>query len=216
MHSAVALCTAAMATVALTASTNAKDLQARPFPPPPFGGRNGSFDPFMMDLHRGIRENGRQLMIMGDMPAPPAPPGPNGEPGGASRSICGGMPALVTKSTTVKSNNACFSTSIESNLSCVCLDGYRDATSWSFRLASAPSSDAPVPLPASVDNETEFAVDSILIFQIPASVESIDLSMNELAGAYQDITPAKNLSGNAITAFPSYILAFDKLKRLHD
>jgi hypothetical protein len=66
---------------------------------------------------------------------------------GDSYQICGGEPALISRSSTIDSNGGCPDILTSVNASCTCLSGYDEsAASWQFVVSEKTDDDEAFPL----------------------------------------------------------------------
>ncbi|KAJ0390894.1 hypothetical protein P43SY_010233 [Pythium insidiosum] len=81
----------------------------------------------------------------------------------------------MVKSTAIKTNYGCFGADVETNLSCACIDGYRDMTEWTIRLRKPQEPRGSQPLPTTLSGNTVLEVDSMLLMGIPATVQNVSI-----------------------------------------
>ncbi|GLD93815.1 hypothetical protein PINS_up002420 [Pythium insidiosum] len=165
---------------------------AQPTAPPtalPSGWQNGS-NRFATLMEDSMSDGERRLIVMGERSSSSTQRpgslsvesnsgrwggGGGGGGGGWWRKICEGLPAIMVKSTVTKTNYACFGTDIETNLSCACIDGYRGADTWMFRLRKPQEPRSSQPLPGTLPIDSTLEIDSMLIMGIPVAVQNVSI-----------------------------------------
>lgn len=84
-------------------------------------------------------------------------------------SVCDGGPVIILKSTTVPANGACLPAQSRYNLSCSCLSGFANKTSWDFHIR-ASDKDAMSPFPTTFSNENIVQVNSLMLLTVPSDL----------------------------------------------
>uniref|UniRef100_K3WH64 Uncharacterized protein n=1 Tax=Globisporangium ultimum (strain ATCC 200006 / CBS 805.95 / DAOM BR144) TaxID=431595 RepID=K3WH64_GLOUD len=124
-----------------------------------FNGSSFADPAFLAEAFATTFSDGEQrLMIIGDENIPTDP-------------VCRGQPTVMTRSATIPPNGACLPSQTAQNLSCTCLQGYSDATTWEFRL-TAPSQ-GKTSFPTSQTQEDTLEVNSMMLFLIPGNITAI-------------------------------------------
>jgi hypothetical protein len=152
---------------------------------PPPGGSSGAagsgaapdVHPLVLDLQRMVGEGTGMLFIMGSFADSPPPPGPPGRgPKELPPQVCGGLPALMTISSS--SNGACFP-NVTTTLSCSCITDLATMDKWEIRVTTPPTktSDAPPP-PPTLPPSAVLGISSILVFTLPSTLVSLYVEHN--------------------------------------
>lgn len=92
---------------------------------------------------------------------------------GSSYQICGGEPALISRSSIITPNGGCPSALSAVNASCTCLSGYDDSEStWSFVVAERASGDSSA-FPLALAASDVLEVTSIRSFWVSSALHTL-------------------------------------------
>ncbi|KAG6576567.1 TKL protein kinase [Phytophthora cinnamomi] len=114
-----------------------------------------------------------------------------------TESVCDGEPMVILKSATVPANGACLAAQSRYNLSCSCLSGYANTTTWSFRVG-VPDTEPTSPFPTTINQGNIVQVDSLMMLDVPA-----DLLVFKIQGESSNFVPVnleKSNTGDDVVA----------------
>ncbi|CAH0475955.1 unnamed protein product [Peronospora belbahrii] len=89
-------------------------------------------------------------------------------------SVCNGDPVVILKSTNVSTNGACLPAQSRYNLSCSCLLGFANKTSWDFHIR-APEQDAVSPFPTTLSSGNIVQVNSLMLLDVPSTLLTLKI-----------------------------------------
>ncbi|RLN95170.1 hypothetical protein BBJ28_00014797 [Nothophytophthora sp. Chile5] len=92
----------------------------------------------------------------------------------ASYQVCGGLPSLQTRSSSVKPNGACPELFTEMNASCTCLSGLDEAEdTWEFRVRAKPSESSMTVYPWTQATTDALEIDAIQTLYVPNTLQKL-------------------------------------------
>ncbi|KAG7382398.1 hypothetical protein PHYPSEUDO_004879 [Phytophthora pseudosyringae] len=95
----------------------------------------------------------------------------------SSLQICGGLPSLVTRSSTVEPNGACPEMFTGLNASCTCLSGLDSSDeAWEFRIRTKGSDDNSRAYPATQATTDTLMVDAIQTLYVPHALQKLSIT----------------------------------------
>lgn len=88
--------------------------------------------------------------------------------------VCGGQPLVMLKSDAEPPNGGCLPEQTQFNLSCTCLSGFDNASSWDLRLKAPTAADTSnASIPVTQDGSEGVAVSSLMTIDLPNGVEKL-------------------------------------------
>lgn len=88
--------------------------------------------------------------------------------------VCDGQPLVMLKSDVFPPNGGCLPEQTQFNLSCTCLGGFENSSSWEFHLrplTPADTTDASVPV--TLAGSEDVAVSSLMTIDLPKEVQKL-------------------------------------------
>ncbi|KAG6576552.1 TKL protein kinase [Phytophthora cinnamomi] len=94
----------------------------------------------------------------------------------SSLQVCGGLPSLVTRSSSVKPNGACPTIFTDVNASCTCLSGFDDGDdAWEFRIRSKRDGANTISFPTTQTAADTLEVDAIQTLYVPDTLQKLSI-----------------------------------------
>ncbi|KAF4318222.1 hypothetical protein BBO99_00000690 [Phytophthora kernoviae] len=99
----------------------------------------------------------------------------------ASFHVCGGLPLLMTRSSTVKPNGACPDLFTNVNASCTCLSGIDNSDeAWEFHVQLKGNDSGTTTYPLTLAVTDTLQIDVIQTLYVPDTLQKLNLSFNNL------------------------------------
>jgi len=88
--------------------------------------------------------------------------------------VCGGQPFVMLKSDIEPPNGGCLPEQTQFNLSCTCLSGFDNVSSWEFHLKAPTAADASnTSIPVMQAGSEDVAVSSLMTIDLPNGVQQL-------------------------------------------
>ncbi|OWZ11503.1 TKL protein kinase [Phytophthora megakarya] len=86
-----------------------------------------------------------------------------------TETVCDGEPMVILKAAGIPTNDACSDAQSRYNLSCSCLSGFANTTSWNFRIR-APETEPTAPFPTTIGGGNIIPANSLMLLDVPSNL----------------------------------------------